>query len=43
MKKIAILGAGSWGTALSIVLGRSQQPHRLSLWVPRADVRDGLS
>lgn len=32
MKKIAILGGGSWGTALAIVLSRSRTPHRLSLW-----------
>jgi glycerol-3-phosphate dehydrogenase (NAD(P)+) len=32
VKKIAILGAGSWGTALAIVLTRSRQPHRISLW-----------
>lgn len=43
MKKIAIIGAGSWGTALSIALGRSKQPHRLSLWVHSADVLAGLS
>ena len=39
MKKIAIIGAGSWGTALAVALGRSRQPHRLSLWVHGADVR----
>jgi len=33
MKKIAILGGGSWGTALAIVLSRSRMPHRLVLWV----------
>jgi glycerol-3-phosphate dehydrogenase (NAD(P)+) len=33
MKKIAILGAGSWGTALSIVFSRSKQPHEIALWV----------
>src|ERR1700674_1464293 len=33
MTKIAILGGGSWGTALSIVLSRSHKPHELSLWV----------
>src|SRR5215470_11303341 len=32
MKKIAILGAGSWGTALAVVLTRSRQPHLISLW-----------
>src|ERR1700690_2611957 len=42
MKKIAILGAGSWGTALAIALGRSRQPHRVSLWVHGADVLAGL-
>jgi len=33
MKKIAILGAGSWGTALSIVFSRSKQSHEIALWV----------
>jgi glycerol-3-phosphate dehydrogenase (NAD(P)+) len=33
MKKIAIIGGGSWGTALAIVLSRSRRPHALSLWV----------
>lgn len=33
MKKIAILGAGGWGTALAIVLTRSREPHEISLWV----------
>lgn len=32
MKKIAILGGGSWGTALAIVLSRSRTRHKLSLW-----------
>lgn len=34
MKKIAVLGAGSWGTALSVHLGRLD--HEVSLWA-----RDG--
>jgi glycerol-3-phosphate dehydrogenase (NAD(P)+) len=33
MTKIAILGGGSWGTALSIVLSRSHKPHDVSLWM----------
>ena len=33
MKRIAILGGGSWGTALSIVLSRAQKAHEISLWV----------
>jgi len=38
MTKIAILGAGSWGTALAIVLSRSRKPHEISLWVRNADL-----
>jgi glycerol-3-phosphate dehydrogenase (NAD(P)+) len=33
MTKIAILGAGSWGTAQAIVLSRSERKHEISLWV----------
>jgi len=33
MTKVAILGAGGWGTALAIVLSRSRKPHEISLWV----------
>lgn len=33
MTKIAILGGGSWGTALAIVLSRSHKPHEMSLWM----------
>lgn len=32
MKKIAILGGGSWGTALAIILSGSRARHELSLW-----------
>ena len=31
MKQIAIIGGGSWGTALSLALGRKGHPIRL--WV----------
>ncbi|HYL61908.1 MAG TPA: NAD(P)H-dependent glycerol-3-phosphate dehydrogenase [Candidatus Methylomirabilis sp.] len=33
MKRIAILGGGSWGTALAIVLSNAHQRHGISLWV----------
>ena len=33
MRHIAILGGGSWGTALALVLSRSRQAHSISLWV----------
>lgn len=42
MKKIAILGAGSWGTALTLVLTRSHQPHQVSLWVHDAKLAESL-
>jgi glycerol-3-phosphate dehydrogenase (NAD(P)+) len=42
VKKIAIIGAGSCGTALAIALAHSRQPHRLSLWVHGADVLETL-
>jgi glycerol-3-phosphate dehydrogenase (NAD(P)+) len=41
-KKIAILGGGSWGTALAIILSRSRAPHRISLWVHDPAVCDAL-
>lgn len=42
MKKIAIIGAGSCGTALAVALARSREPHRFSLWVHGADVLSAL-
>jgi glycerol-3-phosphate dehydrogenase (NAD(P)+) len=42
MTKIAILGAGSWGTALAIVLSRSRKPHEISLWVHNAGVAESI-
>jgi glycerol-3-phosphate dehydrogenase (NAD(P)+) len=33
MRRIAILGGGSWGTALAIVLSRAHKAHEISLWV----------
>ena len=42
MNKIAIIGAGSWGTALAIALTRSRKPHELSLWAYEREVVDSL-
>lgn len=36
MKKLSIIGGGSWGTALAIVL--SHQPRPISLWVYEPDL-----
>jgi glycerol-3-phosphate dehydrogenase (NAD(P)+) len=33
MSRIAILGGGSWGTALAILFSRTRETHELSLWV----------
>jgi glycerol-3-phosphate dehydrogenase (NAD(P)+) len=37
MSEIAIIGAGAWGTALSIILGR-KETHRVRLWVHEKEV-----
>ena len=42
MSRIAIIGAGAWGTGLSIVLGR-KGAHNLRLWAREAEVRDVIS
>ncbi|HXN64388.1 MAG TPA: NAD(P)H-dependent glycerol-3-phosphate dehydrogenase [Candidatus Acidoferrales bacterium] len=38
MKSIAIIGGGSWGTALALALARSRRPHAISLWVHDAEL-----
>jgi glycerol-3-phosphate dehydrogenase (NAD(P)+) len=38
MKKIAVIGGGSWGTALCVALTRSRAPHRVSLWLYEKDI-----
>jgi len=43
VKRIAILGGGSWGTALAIVLSRSHVAHHLALWVQEADLAAAMS
>ena len=41
MNRIAIIGAGAWGTALSIVLGRKQR-HEVTLWAYEQEVRESI-
>jgi len=41
MSRIAIIGAGAWGTAMAIVLGRSQR-HQVTLWAFEKEVRDSI-
>lgn len=42
MSRIAILGAGSWGTALAIVLSRARRKHEISLWVHDRALADSI-
>lgn len=42
MSRIAILGGGSWGTALAIVLSRARRKHDISLWVHDAALADAM-
>ena len=40
--KTAIIGAGSWGTALAIVLARAKPARLIALWVRESDVLASL-
>jgi glycerol-3-phosphate dehydrogenase (NAD(P)+) len=42
MSEIAILGAGAWGTALSIVLGRKGS-HRVRLWAHEKEIAAAIA
>jgi glycerol-3-phosphate dehydrogenase (NAD(P)+) len=42
MKKITVLGAGGWGTALALALLRSRAEHRVCLWARRPQLADAL-
>ncbi len=41
MSRIAIIGAGAWGTALAIILSR-KETHRVRLWAYEAEVRQAV-
>lgn len=42
MSEIAIIGAGAWGTALAMALGR-KGTHRVRLWAHEKEVRDSIN
>lgn len=42
MSEIAIIGAGAWGTGLSIALGR-KGTHHIRLWAHEKEVRDSIA
>lgn len=42
MSRIAIIGAGAWGTGLAIVLGR-KGTHRVRLWAHEVEVCDSVN
>src|SRR2546425_8802237 len=42
MTQIAILGAGSWGTALAVILSGARKTHEISLWVHNASLAEAM-
>jgi glycerol-3-phosphate dehydrogenase (NAD(P)+) len=42
LSRIAILGGGSWGTGLSVVLARSRRKHEIRLWVREASLAQSI-
>jgi glycerol-3-phosphate dehydrogenase (NAD(P)+) len=42
MSRIAVIGAGAWGTGLAIVLGRSGK-HQVRLWAHEPDVCESIT
>ena len=42
MSRIAIIGAGAWGTGLAVVLGR-RGGHQVRLWAHETEVRESIS
>jgi glycerol-3-phosphate dehydrogenase (NAD(P)+) len=43
VSRVAILGAGSWGTALAIVLSRTAHAHEIWLWARDANQAQSIS
>ena len=43
MSKIAILGGGSWGTGLAVVLSHSHHLHEISMWVREPAIAESIN
>jgi len=41
IKRVAVIGAGSWGTALSLVAARNR--HHVTLWAREREVAEGIN
>lgn len=42
MSRVAILGGGSWGTGLAVVLSNSRRKHQIRLWVREAELAEAI-
>jgi glycerol-3-phosphate dehydrogenase (NAD(P)+) len=42
MSRIAILGGGSWGTGLSVVLAHSRRKHEIRIWVRESSIAQSM-
>jgi glycerol-3-phosphate dehydrogenase (NAD(P)+) len=42
VSRIAILGGGSWGTGLSVVLGHSRRKHEIRIWVRESSIAESI-
>lgn len=42
MSRIAILGGGSWGTGLSVVLSHSRRKHDIRIWVRESSIAQSM-
>lgn len=42
MSRVAILGGGSWGTGLAVVLARSRRKHDIRIWVRETSIAQAM-
>lgn len=43
MSRIAILGGGSWGTGLAVVLSQSHRSHEIAMWVREPGIAEAVN